>query len=459
VKFRPPHEWIEVPDHHEPYVSRETWRRIQEMLAARRPRIRPLIGKGPGLLQGRLRCAACSRWMKTQYWGRDGVARTATYTCIRQNGWGEATHKVNLPARYVEHAVVEHVLAALATVDKDTARMVIAQSQQEHAALERAQRRQQLDADEDVEKLFRLLNNAPTEHQSARNDLWAKYNEAVQRQLELKTQRASKSPSLSITSGDVETLIRLTQNVRQLWNAPERTNDQRKQLLETVIEEILVHHADRDGADLEILWKGSLRERLRVYRPRGLEAAIADRTRSGKSNGAIADELNAAGAMTASGRPVSPQLVAQKQGRRGLRLKDERRRARMLICEGLIENLPRSEIRSRLQVESPRLGPWTAQRLSDYVRLLKRRGAADIGPLPTILPAEEDRQRALALTDQALGGPTTWKEIAVLLNEAGLRPPRGKAFTPVQVRLLYLRARGLTTFKLPGRSDHKRIGA
>ena len=35
------------------------------------------------------------------------------------------------------------------------------------------------------------------------------------------------------------------------------------------------------------------------------------------------------------------------------------------------------------------------------------------------------------------------------LTEVGLRPPRGKAFTPVQVRLLYLRAHKLRSFKLP----------
>jgi hypothetical protein len=459
VKFRPAHEWIENLGHHEPYVSREVWQRIQEILASRRPRIRPLIGKGPGLLQGRLRCAACGRWMKTQYWGRDGVARTATYTCIRQNGWGEITHKVIAPARYIEHAVVELVLAALTTIDEDIARSVIESSQQEQATLERAQRRRLLDVDEDVDRLFQLLKNVPAELQSARNDLWAKYNEAVQHQLEVKTQLARETtPSLSITSAAIGQLIQLTHDVRQLRDAPQRTNDQRKRLLETVIEEIIVHRADREGADLEIVWKGGLRERLPVYRPRGLEAVVADRTREGKSSRAIADELNAAGAVTAAGQPVSPQLVTQKQGRRGLRLKGERLRARQLICQGLIENLPRPEILRQLEAEAPRLGPWTPQRLSDYIRLLRGRRISGIEPLPAVLPAEEQKQRTLALTEQALSGGKTWKAIAILLNEAGLRPPRGTAFTPVQVRLLYLRAHGLNSFRLPERPDANETG-
>ena len=461
VKFRPAHEQIEKPGNHPAYVSREVWQRVQEMLASRRPGLRPLTGKGSAVLQGLLRCGGegCGRWMKTQYWGRDGVARTATYTCIRQDGWGEKTHKIILPARYIEHAVVEHVLAALTTIDEETARSVIERSQLEHGALERAKRRRLLDAEEDVQGLYQLLRNAPPEVQSARGDLWTKYNAAVQHQLQLKTQLASETaPSLSVTTADLGRLIQLTGNIRRLWEAPQRTYDEKKQLLKTVIAEIVVHQADRDGAEIEIMWKGGLKQPLRVYRARGVEALVADRTRAGKSSRAIADELNAVGAVTASGQPVSPQLVARKQGHRGLRLKDERRRARHIIRQGVIENLPRPEILRRLEAEAPRLGPWTPQRLSDYIRVLRRNTSA-VEPLPTVLPAEQEKQRALALTEEALGAGKTWKEIAIALNKTGLRPPRGAAFTPVQVRLLYLRTHGLNSFRLPGRSDSKEAGA
>jgi DNA invertase Pin-like site-specific DNA recombinase len=462
VKFRPPSQWIETRDHHAAYLSREAWQRIQDLLASRRPKLRPLVGKGKALFQGLLRCAVdgCGRRMKTQYWGREGVARTATYTCLRQNGWGDATHQVTVPARYVDHALVEHVLAALIALDTDTARAVIERSQRDSATLERAQRRRLLDAEEDVEKLLQLLKNVPPELQSAHADLWAKYNAAVQRGLELKTQLAMETvPSLSITTADIGELITLTGNIRQLWAAPQRTNAEKKELLQTLIAEVIVHRADREGADLEILWKDGSRQPLRVYRASGVEAFVADRTRQGKNSQAIADELNAAGAVTASGQPISPQLVAQKQGRRGLRLKDERRRARQLIRQGLVENRPRREILSQLETEVPRLGPWTPQRLSDYIRQLRQEDAAERERLPTVLPAEQEKQRVLAFTEQALGAGQTWKAIAVSLNQAGFRPPRGRAFTPVQVRLLYLRAHGLSSFKLAARSNPTAPGA
>jgi DNA invertase Pin-like site-specific DNA recombinase len=459
VRRRPAHEWIEVLDHHQPYVAREVWQRVQDMLQARRPRIRPLIGKGPGLLQGRLHCT-CGRWLRTQYWGRDRVARTATYTCVRQNGWGDITHKVTIPARYIDHAVVEHVLKALTAIDEETARGVIEGNAQEQAALERAERRQELQLEEDVDEYRRLLKSVPEAMQAARNDLWAKYDEAVQRQLALKNQRAKNTTALSISTADAALLVQLTRDVRQLWHAPQRTNEQRKQLLESVIEEILVHQADRTGADLEIVWKGGLREPLRVHRPRGVEAVVAEETRAGKTAAAIAEKLNRAGAVTACGKPVSRELVARKQGSRGLRLKDERRRALQLIHQRLlIDRLPRREIRQQLDAEAPRLGPWTPQRLSDYIRILRRRVGDDLGPVPHTMPAEVEKRSALAVMEEALAAKKGWTKIATLLNEAGLKPPRGMAFTPVQARLLYMRARGLSSLVLPAPTDTTEAGA
>jgi DNA invertase Pin-like site-specific DNA recombinase len=459
VKFRPPEEWIVTPDHHEVYVSREQWRRIQQMLASHRPKLRPLIGKGHALLQGLLRCAACNRWMNAQYWGREGIARTATYTCIRQNGWGKTTHKMTIPARYIDHAVVEHVLSALTAIDEETALTVIERHQAECTALERAHRRHLLDADQEVDDLYTLLKNLPPHLHAAHIGLMTKYDAAVQRQLELKSQLSKQSMLAPLTSADVDDLTRLTGNVRQLWGAPERTYEQKKQLLRAVIAEINVHRADREGADVEIVWIGGHRERLTVLRPRGVEAVVAKRTRDGETSVTIADELNRTGIVTASGNPVSPQLVARKQGPQGLRLKDERRVARHIIREGLLARRPRPEILRELQTQAPRLGPWEPQRLSDFIRQL-RRGVAGIDPLLPVLPVEQDKQRVLDLIDAALAAGGTWTSIAIALNDAGLKPPRGAMFTPVQVRLLYMRAHGLRSFKLPSaQSDNQASNA
>ena len=463
VRFRPPHESIITHDHHEAYLPRPAWHRIQELLAAGRPAFRPLTGKGPALLQGLLRCGIddCGRWMKTQYWGWDGVARTATYTCTRQDGWGTTTHKVRSPALYLEHVVVEHVLQTLAAIDTETARAVIEAAQLEHAGLERTQRRRLLDAEEDVQRLRQAYLHLSADRQHARIDLMDQYDAAVKRLDDVKRQvapEAAPAPALSVTTADVDELVQRTRDVRQLWAAPQRTNRERKELLRTVLSEIILHRADREAADLEIVWKGGLRQPLRAYRARGVEALVATRTKEGKNARAIADELNAAGIVTASGRPISPELVAHKQGSQGLRLKDERRRAREIIRQGLLEKRRRPEILRQLQDQAPRLGPWDPQRLSDAIRQL-RRGTADVDALPRVLPAEREKEKVLNFIEEGLAAGSAWKTLAVALNESGLKPPRGTVFTPVQVRLLYLRARGLKSLRLPAPPSAKEADA
>jgi uncharacterized protein YjiS (DUF1127 family) len=277
------------------------------------------------------------------------------------------------------------------------------------------------------------------------------YNAAVEHQQEVKTQLAAEAvPSLSISPRDIADLIGLTTNVRQLWTAPRRTDQERKRLLQTQLSDIVLTRLDREAVDVELVWKSGLREPLRVLRPRGVDAFVRDRTREGKSAPNIAAELNAAGVVTASGRSVSSNVVLQKQGRQGLRLKQERLVARQLLRQGLVDNTPRPEILRQLQDQAPRLGPWDPQRLSDAIRQL-RRGVPGVEPLPPVLPADQEKQRVLGLIEEALGTGKTWTTIATALNEAGLRPPRGPSFTPLQVRLLYLRARGLRSFKLPAR--------
>ena len=226
-----------------------------------------------------------------------------------------------------------------------------------------------------------------------------------------------------------------------------------------MIAEVIVHEASREGATIEIVWKGGARQSVTVLRPRGVDAAVKARTLEGDSSTAIAERLNAAGVVTASGRPVSPNVIHGKQGQLGLRLKDERQWARQIIRDALLANTPRPELIRHLQHHAPRLGPWDPQRLSEAIRQL-RRGVANLEPLPPTLPADEEKTRILALTDQGLAAGKNWHDIATDLTASGLRPPRGTTFTPVQVRLLYLRARGLRSFKLrPARSANGGLDA
>ena len=359
------------------------------------------------------------------------------------------THRVTVPARFIDAEVVHHVLEGLTAIDPEMARAVIEKSQLEHATEQRARARQRLDAQEDVDRLRRAVVNMPPELQDARADLLKEYDAAARRLNELGREGVGGEPlPVALTQADIKELVDRSKNVRQLWTAPRRTAEDHKRVLRIVISEIVVRRADRESADIELVWQGGLRESLRVRRPRGVDTFVLERTLQGQSPARIVSELNATGTVTASGRPISANVIQQKLGRQGLRLTHERARARQIIRQGLLDNSPRPEILHQLQEQAPRLGPWDPQRLSEAIRQL-RRETRSVDALPAVLPAEAERQRAIVLIEQALVARKRWTTIAAELNQAGLRPPRSQSFTPGQVRLLYMRAHGLRSFRLP----------
>src|SRR5262249_40055018 len=125
----------------------------------------------------------------------------------------------------------------------------------------------------------------------------------------------------------------------------------------------------------------------------------------------------------------------------GERPSDEFRSALMLLRKLVQADTSRTEMRALLQDRFPRQGPWTAQRLSDLIRLLRRRRP---GPerLPLELPETKRRAEILKRIAKGRRARQAWATVARELQRDGLRPPRGAVFSANQVRLLHLRSNG-----------------
>lgn len=63
----PVDEWLVIRDHHEGYVSREDWERIQELLVAHRVHARPTPTRGSALLHGLVVCGSTGRLLRVAY--------------------------------------------------------------------------------------------------------------------------------------------------------------------------------------------------------------------------------------------------------------------------------------------------------------------------------------------------------------------------------------------------------
>jgi hypothetical protein len=436
VEPRPESEWIVGEHHHDPYLPYDEWRAVNDALAARGPAERPIVGRGPALLQGLLVCGHCARWMKTTYSGRKGEPRVPSYLCRPLDKWRKAPHTVTCSARLLDQAVVRVVLATLKPAEIDAALALIEDVCAEEQAVGR-HRDQQLDqAEREVTKARQL-------HETARNplvraDLEQRYADALERRDKLKERFAGLvSTPVTITPADAGELRALTGRIEELWHASTTTNDERKRVLRTVIAKIHVLDVNTERIQLEIEWIGGFRQPLEVLRPKGVDRIVLQLHEVGHDAKEIAEQLNAQGLTTAKGVPFARSTIYAVLDRHGMRRKDARQMALRLIRQMVIDNVPRPQMLARLASEAPSgLGQWTPQRLNQCVSALYR-GIPGIPPLPTPLPAEQDKRAAIDLIRRRHEAGASWTSIAGELNASGLRPPRASAFTAPQVARLF----------------------
>ena len=441
ARIRPRSEWIVVEDHHEPYVAAETWQRIQQLLASRDPAMGTISGKGGALLQGLLRCASCNRPFHTKYWGRSGVARAASYRCVRKDGWGEVTHKIVIPARLVDQAVVRRVLAAIQPLDIETATATVRHALADEVGLQRTRRQQLQEAEDAVDRLRQAYYQADPTNRRVKLDFEEQLGRALVLKDDLEARFAAPTTTPPVLSAsDAVELVELTSEVEALWAAETTTVEDRKAILRAVLEHIVIRAVSTEHVELEIVWATGEREGLTILKAKGVQIAAKERHAAGHSIDAIAEEFRATGVKTALGAPISRTLLAAKLRYAGTPITAARLEALKLIRDAVLDNVRRRDLRARLEARFPNLGPWTAQRLADAICEL-RDGVRGIEPLPMILPAEAEKQQVLAAIDADVQAGHGWRAIAKRLNASGLKPPRGEKFTGTQVRLLHLRNR------------------
>src|SRR5207244_1397936 len=128
----------------------------------------------------------------------------------------------------------------------------------------------------------------------------------------------SESPQRTLSTADAHALVQLTARAEMLWRHSGTTHADRKELLGTLISEIIVHGSNKETIELEIIWIGGLRQRLSVMRPRGVHFLIREKFQEGMAPASIARELREAGYRTAKSLPMTRVAVYTSLRQQGL---------------------------------------------------------------------------------------------------------------------------------------------
>jgi DNA invertase Pin-like site-specific DNA recombinase len=328
----PPEEWaVCLPDHHPGYVSWDEYLATRGRLHANmRPRGEGggAAREGTGLLQGLVRCGRCGRRMQVTYSGKDG--RSPRYWCVRardHHGAGAACQA--LGGRRLDRAIAAAFLEAISPAGAGAGMGAIAELEDQHEqrlaqqrlALERAEyeagrAKRQYDACEPENRLV-----ARTVEHNYEQSLIAVERE--QRKLAL-LEHARPDP---LTEQERAALAKLARDLPRLWDAPTTSDRDRKELLRTVISDVVVTvKRPQKHADVEIMWEGGARTQLSLAigrsapRMRTSEETIALVRRLARHHHdrEIAGTLNKQGRLTGTGLPFTQARVRDLRQRAGI---------------------------------------------------------------------------------------------------------------------------------------------
>jgi predicted DNA-binding transcriptional regulator AlpA len=325
----PLEQWsVCLTEHHPGYVSWDQYLATRERLRANvRPRGEGggAAREGGGLLQGILRCGRCGRRMQVAYSGTDG--RSHRYKCIHAHNFQGGQRCQSLGGLRLDKAVARAFLEAITPAGVRASAEAIGEIERQHAerhagqqlAVERAQfeadrARRKYDACEPENRLVgRTLERALEE---ALAEL-----EREQRKLaELEHRRPEP-----LTDIERQALARVARDLPRLWAAETTTPRDRKELLRTLISEVIVvvHDAPRRAA-VEIIWEGGARTELMVpLVQRGPESIRTDedtielirRLAAHHPDYQIAAILSKQGRLTGTGLPFTAPRVKQTRER------------------------------------------------------------------------------------------------------------------------------------------------
>ena len=273
----PRDQWaVMIPGHHPGYISLETYDANIARLAANAP---PPAGgaggaarEGAAWLQGLLRCGRCGRLMQVNYHSSGSPA----YRCGRAHQMYGARSCQWIGGRRLHETVLDELLAVLAPASLAATIQAMsdaeAQFRQNLAVFERAAERARYEAG----RALRQYDNVEPENRLVARTLEAALEDKLTAARTADNQLAAQRARRPVTLTDQETAWITTAgaDLRAIFGAPATTHAQRKELIRTVITEIVATAGDAAEGEgsgrtcqVRIIWQGGASTQVQMPMP------------------------------------------------------------------------------------------------------------------------------------------------------------------------------------------------
>jgi excisionase family DNA binding protein len=266
----PLEQWsVCIPEHHPGYVSWDEYLATRERL--RQNVIRPGEGggaarEGAALLQGIVRCGRCGRRMQVAYSGNGG--RVPRYACVRAHHLHGTDHACqSLGGLRLEKAVAGAFLEAVTPAGLRASAQAIEELERQHEERLAGQRLALERAQFEAERARRQFDACEPEHRLVARTLEARLEDALA-ELERERRKLAELECRRLeplSASEREALARIARDLPRLWASDTTTDRDRKELIRTLIREVVVTVRDEPRrAAVEIAWEGGARTELEI---------------------------------------------------------------------------------------------------------------------------------------------------------------------------------------------------
>jgi DNA invertase Pin-like site-specific DNA recombinase len=333
IRHLPMDQWpVLIPEHHPGFIDWTTFQANQTRLDANtRPKPHQSGGavrEGSALLQGLATCGHCGRRLHVHYRGRNSAPG---YHCAGKdlvNGRG--VYCLNVGGMVIEQAVTDAFLEAITPAAIEAMRLSVEQLQSNHDAALSQWRLEVERARYEADRAERRYRSVEPENRLVARGLeteWEKrLRDLAAAEVELR-RREQQRPS-SLSPERLQALQRLGSDIRQVWNATTTTDRDRKELLRTLLEEVVLNLKRAEGhAHLTLRWRGGAFTMLDVpvprFKPMGPRTdedtiSLLQRLATLYPDEVIAGILNRQGRKTATGERFTANQVGSLRRYRGI---------------------------------------------------------------------------------------------------------------------------------------------
>ncbi len=322
----PMESWVVlIRDHHEGYISWETFMQNRERLEQNRTNGEQMLFGGPAreglaLLQGLLICGHCGRRLTVRYKGNGGLY--PVYECNWRRREGLSTHScMHVRCDLVDRPVVARLLEVVEPKQIEIAIQAFEELERRENGVDNQWRMKIQRAAYEVDLAQRRYENVDPSNRLVATTLERQWNDTLAKAEQVKREFATHRSNKQITptAEQKNDLLSLTKNFRSVWKASTTQAKDRKRILRLLLKDITVEKLpDAKRAVFHLRWQGGACEDIPISIPPIYSDQIRypdkmiDKVKllsKDLSDHQIALELNKEGVLSATGKRFTPSMI------------------------------------------------------------------------------------------------------------------------------------------------------